>query len=300
MELFEIKNIDGTDRALFHLDERAKALHAKEGYFEKYTAFLKVVSDYCNKTAVKGATDLDIARTLFIPSQSSQVQIIKTVALLMANYVDSYLLAKITPTNAERFKSKVDYLGIDFEALAYAAENEIFSKKLPPIYWTSGRRHTLNSFDTMMAMKSLFYIEMMEKIEDMWNSDLIAGSIMYLRLYIDELLKRFIPYKGLVNSAGKDVAKTGVRREFLKSEIKKRMKGQPSVLLDDGEILVYAYEWSCDSIHYGALPLDCLTDWLIMKISPIKKIFSDDAAMKVEFQVFVSANYTKDSLTVTW
>ena len=70
--------------------------------------------------------------------------------------------------------------------------------------------------------------------------------------------------------------------------------------MDDGEILVYAYEWSCDSVHYGTLPLDCMTDWLIMKISPIKKIFSDDAAMKAEFQVFVSANYTKDSLTVTW
>ena len=87
MDLFEIKNIDGTDRALFHLDERAKALHAKEGYFEKYTAFLKVVSDYCNKTSVKGATDLDIARTFFIPSQSSQVQRIKTVAHLMATWI---------------------------------------------------------------------------------------------------------------------------------------------------------------------------------------------------------------------
>lgn len=300
MDFFEIKKIEGSDRALFHLDEREVALHATEGYYEKYTAFLKVVSDYCNKTAIKGTSDIEIARTLFVPSYSPRLQIIKTVAFLIANYVDAYLLAKITPTNAERFKSKLDYLAIDFENLAYAAENDIYSKKLPVYYQTSGRRHTLTSLDTMMAMKSLFYIETIEKIEDMWNSDLIAGSIMYLRLYIDELLKKFMPYKKLVNAASKEVAKTGVRREFLKAEMKKRMKGQPSVLLDDGEILVYAYEWSCDAVHYGALPLDCLTDWLIMKISAIKQIFCDDATMKVELQAFVSANYSKDSLTVTW
>lgn len=300
MDFFEIKNIDGTDRALFHLDEREATFHATEGYYEKYTAFLKIVSEYCNKTALKGEPDIVIARNLFSTTRPPQVQLIKTIAFLIANYVDSYLLKKITPTNAVRFKSKVDYLGIDFEKLAYATENCIYSKKLPPIYRTSGRRHTLTSFDTMMAMKSLFYIETIEKIEDMWNSDLIAGSIMYLRLYIDELLKKFIPYQSLENISGKNVAKTGVRREFLQSEISKRMNGQSSVLLDEGEILVYAYEWSCDSVHYGALPLDCLTDWLIIKISLIKQIFSDYDVMKSELQSFVTAKYSKESLTVIW
>lgn len=300
MDLFEVRKIGGNDRALFRLDEREAVFQAKDKFFEVYTAFLKVVSDYCNKIALKGASDIDIARIIFGPNQPTQIQEIKTGAYLMANYVDAYLLSKITPANAERFKSKVDYLAIDFEYLAYAAENTIYSKKLPPYYQTSGRRHTLHSFDTMMAMKSLFYIETIDKIEDMWNSDLVAGSIMYLRLYIDELLKRFMPYGSLQNANGKDVNKTGVRREFLQSEIKKRMNGQPSVLLDDGEILVYAYEWACDAVHYGALPLDCLTDWLIMKISPIKKIFTDESLMKSELQSFVTSRYPKDALTVCW
>lgn len=300
MDLFEVKNINGVDRALFHLDERDAALHAKDDYYNKYTAFLKVVLDYCNKIALKGASDIDVARIIFGPNQPSQIQEIKTAAFLMANYIDAYLLAKMTAANAERFRSKVDYLAIDFEYLAYAAENTVYSKNLPPYYKMSGRRHTLTSFDTMMAMKSLFYIETIDKIEDMWNSDLIAGSIMYLRLYIDELLKRFLPYSSLKNAAGKEVNKTGVRREFLQSEIKKRMQGQTSVLLDDGEILVYAYEWCCDAVHYGALPLDCITDWLIMKICPIKKIFNDENAMRTEFQLFVTSKYSKEPLTVNW
>lgn len=300
MDLFEVKNINGTDRALFHLDEREVALHAKDEYYKKYTAFLRVVLDYCSKIALKGASDIDIARIIFGPNQPSQIQEIKTAAYLMANYIEAYLLAKMTSANAERFKSKVDYLAIDFEHLAYAAENAIYSKKLPPYYQTSGRRHTLHSFDTMMAMKSLFYIETIDKIENMWNSDLVAGSIMYLRLYIDELLKRFIPYSSLKNASGNDVKKTGVRREFMQSEIKKRMGGQPSVLLDDGEILVYAYEWACDAVHYGALPLDCLTDWLIMKICHIKQIFNDENVMKAEFQSYVSSRFPKESLTVQW
>lgn len=300
MELFVIRKINGNDRALFHLDEREAALHAKDEYYNKYTAFLNVVSDYCNKVAIKGATDIEIARTLFGQQQSSQAKIIKAIGYLIANYVDEYLLKKINANNAIRFKSKIDYLGIDFEYFAYASENEIYSKELPPIFLTSGRRHSLHSFDTMMAMKSLFYIETIEKIEDMWNSDLIAGSIMYLRLFIDEKLHQFMPYHHLENVAGKVVAKTGVRREFLKSEIKKRLNGSSSILLDDGEILVYAYEWACDAVHYGALPLDCLTDWLIMKICPIKKIFNDENAMKLEFQSFVESRYQKDTLTVCW
>lgn len=300
MDLFEIRKNNGVDRALFHLDERDAVLHAKDEYYEKYTAFLKIVFGYCNKMAIKGVSDLDISRTVFASSRPAQVQVIRTAAYMMANYVKNYLLKMITPANAQRFKFKMDYLAIDFEYLAYAAENEIYSKKLPSYCQTSGRRHMLTSFDTMMAMKSLFYIEIIEKIEDMWNSDLIAGSIMYLRLYIDEMLKQFIPYKSLLNNAGKEVAKTGVRREFLKSEIKKRIQGLSSFLMDDGEILVYAYEWSCNSVHYGALPLDCLTDWLIMKISQIKQIFTDEAMMKAEFQIFVTTKYKKEALTVVW
>lgn len=300
MDLFEIRNIDSMDRALLHLDERKEAFHATEKYYEKYTAFLKVVSDYCNKVGAKGVSDIDIARTLFGNSQPSNDKVIKALAYLMANYTDAYLLKTITEQNAERFKSKVDYLGIDFEYLAYAAENEIYSKHLPTIYPTSGRRHSLHSLDTMMAMKSLFYIETIDKIEDIWNSDLIAGSIMCLRLYIDELLKQFMPYKQLTNAAGKVVNKTGVRRGFLKSEIQKRLQGQPSVLLGAGEILVYAYGWSCDSVHYGALPLDCLTDWFIMKVCSIKQIFTDDAKMRTELQTFVTTEYKKDNLTVVW
>ena len=38
MELFEIKNIEGSDRALFHLDEREAVFHAKDGYYEKYVS----------------------------------------------------------------------------------------------------------------------------------------------------------------------------------------------------------------------------------------------------------------------
>ena len=61
MELFEIRNIDGTDKALFHLDERDAVFHATEGHFEKYTVFFKIVSEYYNHAAVKGASDIDIA-----------------------------------------------------------------------------------------------------------------------------------------------------------------------------------------------------------------------------------------------
>lgn len=95
-------------------------------------------------------------------------------------------------------------------------------------------------------------------------------------LYMQYMLNRVISYKTLLNALDKDVNRTGICRGFLKSEIKKRMKGQPSVFMDDGVIQEYVYEWGCDAVHYGALPLDCLTDWLIMKVGSIKQIFRND------------------------
>ena len=300
MELFEIRNIDGKQMALFNLKERRECFHAKWCYYSKAVAFLKVVSEYCNKAAIQGATNIEIARTLFGTQQPPQIRIIKTVAFLMANYVDEYLLKSIKWCNAKRFKSKIDYLGIDFEQFAYETENIIYNKNLPDPYWTSGHRDRLHTFDIMFAMKSLFYIESVKKIEDIWNSDLPTGAIMYLRLYIDDLLKQFIPYQNLSNAGGATVAKTGVRRGFLKQEINKRLQGQPSVVNDEGEILVYAYEWCCGAVHYGSLPIDCLTDWMIMTISPIRKIFTDDTQMRADFQTYVSTKYAREGLIVQW
>ena len=152
--------------------------------------------------------------------------------------------------------------------------------------------------DTMFAFKSLFYIETVSKIEDMWNSDLTTGSIMYIRLYVDEKLQEFIPYKALKNpTTGKVEEKTGVRRAYIEKEIKERKKGNPSILNDDGEIIYYIYKWSCDSVHYGDLGLDYLTDWIIMKVCGIKGIFSSPATMKTSFEAFVASKY---SLNVEW
>lgn len=299
-DLFKIQEINGKQYAYFNLKERNECFHAKRCYYRKAVTFLKFVSVYCNKIAIKGESDVKIARTLLGAQQPSYEKVLKTIALLMANYVDQYLLANINWHNAKRFKSKITYLGIDFEQLAYEIENIIFNNNLPAMWPTSGHKGVLYQQDIHSTMKNLFYIETVEKIEHLWNSDLTPGSMMYLRLFIDELMKEFIPYKSLVGAKGKVVNKTGVRRGFLDDEIKKRLKGQSSVLLDDGEILVYAYEWCCNSVHYGSLPLDCLASWLIMKISPIKAIFSNNATMKIDFEAYVTAKYSKEGLTVNW
>ena len=287
--MFQVKTIGGSPRALFDLKEREDFFNIKRAPYKRSVALLNVISQYCNKVAYKNPTDLQIARAIISNQPASKKDILRIYAYLMANYVDNYLLKAMTNSNAKRFKSKITYLSIDFENLSYHIENQLYGKKLPPIYYTSGRRGAISEMDIMFAFKSLFYIETVPKIEDMWNSDLTPGAIMYLRLYVDNILKSFIQYQSLKNATtGKVVEKTGVRRAFIEDEIKKRKNGTTSILNDDGEIIDYIYTWCCDAVHYGDLGLDYLTDWIIMKVCKIKNIFTSPASMKSCFESFVT------------
>lgn len=296
--MFTVKEINGEKHAVFDLKEREKFFAIKRAPYKRSLALLTKISQYCNKAAYKSPSDIQVALALISDNPTSQKDTLRIFAYVMANYVDNYLVKAMNPSNARRFNSKISYLAIDFEVIAYWIENKVYGKKLPTLYRTSGRRGALSSMDTMFAFKSLFYIETVPKIENMWNSDLTAGAIMYLRLYVDEKFKEFIPYQFLKNSTtGKEVKKTGVRRKFIEEEIKKRKKGLSSILNDDGEILNYIYTWSCDSVHYGDLGLDYLTDWIIMKVCRIRSIFNSSASLKHLFDSFVMTNY---SLSVEW
>lgn len=296
--MFRVKTVEGSPHALFDLKERKEFFNIKKAPYKRSVALLNVISQYCNKAAYKNPTDLQIARAIISNHPASGKDILRIYAYLMANYVDNYLLKAITTSNVKRFKSKITYLSIDFENLSYLIENHLYGKKLPPIYYTSGRRGSISEMDIMFAFKSLFYIEMVPKIEDMWNSDLTPGAIMYLRLYVDNKLKTFIPYRSLKNTTtGKVVEKTGVRRAFIEEEIKKRKNGNPSILNDDGEIIDYIYTWCCNSVHYGDLGLDYLTDWIIMKVCKINTIFTTPASLKTSFESFVNSKY---GLVVEW
>lgn len=296
--MFQVKTINGNQYAIFNLKERRDFFNVKKAPYKRALALLNVISQYCNNVAFKSPTDLQIARALISKQSTSKKDSLCIFAYLMANYVDNYLLKHMVPSNARRFVSKITYLSIDFEWLAYLSENYIYNKNLPQIYLTSGRRSVLSSTDIMFSCRSLFYIETIPKIEDMWNSDLTPGAIMYLRLFVDEKLKTFIPYQSLRNTTtGKEEKKTGVRRDFLNEEIKKRKKGSCSILNDDGEIMEYIYTWCCDSVHYGVLGLDYLTDWIIMKMCRIKSIFVNPSSLKHDFESFVSSKY---NLSVEW
>lgn len=296
--MFTVKEINGEKRAVFDLKEREKFFAIKRAPYKRSLALLTKISQFCNKAAYKSPSDLQVALALISDNPTSQKDTLRIFAYVMANYVDNYLVKAMNPSNARRFISKITYLAIDFEIIAYWIETKVYGKRLPVLYRTSVRRGALSSTDTMFAFKSLFYIETVPKIENLWNSDLTAGTIMYLRLYVDEKFKEFIPYQFLKNpSTGKEVKKTGVRRKFIEEEIKKRKNGLASILNDDGEILNYIYTWSCDSVHFGHLGLDYLTDWIIMKVCRIRSIFNSPASIKHLFDSFVMTNY---GLSVEW
>ena len=290
--MFQVKTINGEQRSVFDLKERNAFFNIKRVPYKRSLALLNVILQYCKKAAYNNPSDLQIARAIMSKQPASKKDTLRIWAFLMANYIENYLLITMQPSNARRFKSKITYLSIDFEVLSYLIENQIYSKKLPPIYLTTGRRGALSYFDTKITLQNLFYIETTTKIENLWNSDLTPGAIMYTRLYVDELLQSFIPYKCLKNPiTDKEEEKTGVRRSFIEEEIKKRKKGTSSILNDDGEIIDYIYTWCCDAVHYGDLGLDYLTHWIIKKLCKLNAIFTTPTALKPTFEAFVTTKY---------
>lgn len=296
---FKEINIDGVDYSMFQCQERQEFFDDSKNYY-KAMSLLTVLQQYCNLIIPTAKpSDMEITRSLIGDNSNMPYSVVlQNCAIAMKEYIEEYMFKSINQENVERYKDKITYLAIDFEYFCYDAERECKGVNLKHMWATAGRRSCLSDFDIKMTLKSLFYLETVEKVEHIQNSDMHTVAIAMLRLYIDRILHNVLPYKKITNTNnGKEVKRTGLRREFLKElyESGDAVLSNP----DYAETLVLAYSWCCDAVHYGALPYEFITDWTIMHVIDQKELFNDKAAMKSRFDVFLT-NKIRANGRVDW
>lgn len=285
---FKDINIDGVDYSMFHCQERQVFFDDSQNY-EKAMSLLTLIQQYCNTIipTVK-PSDIDISRSLIGDNCNiPDTVVLQNCAIAMKEYIEEYMLKQLNQDNIKRHKDKITYLAIDFEYFCYEAELKCKGEKLKPMRPTAGRRSRLSDFDIIMTVKSLFYLETVEKVEHIQISDMHTVAIAMLRLCIDRVLLNALPYKKIINTNnGKEIKRTGLRRDF----IRELYESGDTVLLNPeyAETLVLAYSWCCDAVHYGALPYEFITDWTIMHVIKPEKLFNDAAAMKTRFDAFLT------------
>lgn len=296
---FKDINIDGVEYSMFQCQERRDYFDDSQN-FDKAMSLLTMIQQYCNSIIpAVNPSDIEITRSLIGDNSNiPYIKVLQNCAIAMKEYVEEYMLKKLNHDNVERYKDKITYLAIDFEYFCYEAECACKGANLKPMRPTAGRRSCLSDFNIIMTLKSLFYLETVEKVEDIPNSDMHTVAIAMLRLYIDRVLRNVLPYKKITNTNnGKEVKKTGLRRDFLK-ELYER--GDAVLASPDyAETLVLAYTWCCDAVHYGALPYEFITDWTVMHVIKQTKLFNDTDAMKSKFDAYLT-NKIRANCTVEW
>lgn len=297
--IFIDQNIHGQKYSIINLKEIKEYRRIKKRFFNKATSLLSYVSSFCKRTyAGHIPSQSDIVKHMLEGQPTSDRKIVICAAYLMGEYVDSYLIPQMTKDNYSRFKQKIDYLTINFERLAYFAERDVFNHTLYPWHPTSGfGRNCLSQIDIRFAANSLLYIETVKDIKDMWNSDLVPGALMYLRLYIDNIFKSQVPYQKILDTTNAPINRTGIRRDFIQKQVNLNSPNLRSV--DDALLLVGAYSWCCDAVHYGALEDEYLASWVLDKILRITQIFNDIPKMRCAFEVYVKKN-VKNADHVDW
>lgn len=300
--LQKLKRQYSSSKFIIRIILSCKINHNRKQLYTKAKEWLSIMDNFFEKHSCKSTpADIDISRCLLSNKVSYPNKVrLQYYSFIFHEYISGYLLKKVTQKNIERYISKIDYLSIDFEAIAYCIEKEN-NKKLPQVYLTCGHRSCLRKKDLMFAARSLFYIESIERIEDIWDSDLIPAAISYIRLYVDLCFQSLIPYKSIEDSkTNKECHITGLRKQFIEEQIKIKSSNVSS--LDGLEMLVTIYEWSCDAVHYGYLYIDCVTDWVMERIFSVldKFLFVDNNTMKTDFESFVASHYPKLNYKVIW
>lgn len=99
---------------------------ARRLLYTKADNWLLIMDKYFESHSCKSIpTDIDISRCLLSNKGSYSNKVcLQYYSFIFHKYISEYLLKQITQNNIERYISKIDYLSIDFEAIAYCIEKE--------------------------------------------------------------------------------------------------------------------------------------------------------------------------------
>ena len=221
-----------------------------ERYYESSCRFLDWYVTYSSRV-LNGRVykDRQISNYVFkfkFKSEKQYIIYILNCVYISKLYVE-YIRTKITYKNIKKHHFVISHLVVDLESLI--AKHEIFIvKSTKKLSLGSQRRKNLDPREIYFAAKTMFYIEEIEKIEDLYLRDLKPVVMFQLRQLLEMFGKNLIGYYSIEDTSGNPVKKfSQVAWEFIRIETKKE---SPRIVFPfDIEIILSINNWANDFVH---------------------------------------------------
>ncbi len=123
-----------------------------------------------------------------------------------------------------------------------------YKKSTTKLSLNSGRRRNLSPTDIYSAARTLFYIEELTKIEDLYLRDLKPNVMFQIRQLLEVFGRELIGYYSIVDKDDNPVKKfTQIAWDFIKDEVK---KPNPRITFPfDVHIILQINKWSNSFVH---------------------------------------------------
>lgn len=248
----EIPSFNNLRKKKYEYIKNINDIQIKEDYYKAVVDFFDWYISYCNSNVKKKYSDDNISQTIFLINLSNQnhwIEYLCKSIFVSRDYVD-YLKSTITSSNISNYEHTISSLMIDLEWLI--AQYEKFCKKSAPNIWLyTGRRKDLNPIDIYSAARTLFYIEEIASIQDLYLRDLKPVVMFQIRQIIELFGKNIIGYYS-IESNNQPVKKfTQVAWEFINIECKK-INSRINLPFDI-KIITSLNSWSNDFVHTAYL-----------------------------------------------
>lgn len=189
-------------------------------------------------------------------------------SLFIAQQYLSNFVSKINSANIEKYKDGLHVMRIDFEWLLTQIELHII-KSTKKIMMHSGRNKHKDPFSIFSVASTLFNIEDLKKLDDLYIYDLKPYSVFAIRQLIEIYGKNLLGFHSVIDANGNFSKKHLYSAwAFIKEELK---KPKPRISIPfDIEIILKIEKWSNRFVH-TAYHADCYIIWKALQM--LKPLF---------------------------
>ena len=210
----------------------------------------------------------DYIFTSYFKSVNQYQEYLKRSLFIAKQYLNDLVL-KVNPANIEKYNDSFNTIRIDFEVLISDIEVNLVksSKKIKLHSW---RKHWKDTSDIYSLARSLFHVEDLTNLEDLYFFDLKPYSIFAIRQLIEMYGKDILGYVTVLDSNGSFSKKHLYSAwAFIKEDLN---KANPRISVPfDIEIILKIEKWSNRFVHTSFYP-DCFIIWKALQM--LKPLFT--------------------------
>lgn len=258
--------------AHFEFIKNQKSYYRKKVYLTKSLKLIDWHCTYCESKLngktykVKGIAEIVLRP--YHKAGNDYKEFLKKNIFLLAEY-GKHLCDVISIKNIAKYETAITEFAIDAEQLM--AEFEVnHEQSIASITLTSGRNKLLNPRDIYMTAKTIFHIEQLKSVEDLYLRDLKPVVMFQIRQLLEVYGKRILGFYTITDINDNPIKKfTHISWEFLKYELKNE---KPRVSFPfDFHTMTIILKWSNNFVHTTYLYSSHIQFFVLNTISQLFK-----------------------------